>query len=595
MIDNKTYRKSLFILSTISVVLNILMFIPFGKTFTNAESLIKFLLLPIVVGCLNLVITLKKFSEYRPTSRFQSYASYLPIFSYLVATFVYAIFMMNRADPMAVFSYNKYIFLMIGFAILAVGLSFLLCIMDKVNLYLTKNQINVLDIAIYVAFILDVILVKTTVLNPYVDVELANSSALNIIFGIVIGIAVLYLLFARAFRFYRANEEFTMRNKDELIEKWSKKRDEAYSDAELVILYSLHNYANTRFEIEDTENKIVTPEGYVSVNSEELTELKKKYKDLVANKKVVDKQHEKLKDEYIALQNKVKLDVAQAELEGLKKQKDLLDASIKEENTRLEDDVKQYEEELAAFEEKKAQLEKERTALLAELNFSSISEAREKERLEAEAKAMNARPARPKVEKVFKPSYEDMINFAKTIKGENLSVISNEAGTSHKFLVGKKPYLLLQKTNSDYRVTFCVKEEAIIDYLQSYPGEISVAKSPKGGNFLKIANTGELDEDLLKKVISESLAAELDAEEKAQAAKDAEKQAKLDAKEQEKRNRELLKEAERIVAKAKREEEKAALRAKREEEKQAAKLAAEEAKLAKATSEKNTNSNEEAA
>ena len=65
MIDNKTYRKSLFILSTISVVLNILMFIPFGKTFTNAESLIKFLLLPIVVGCLNLVITLKKFSEYR--------------------------------------------------------------------------------------------------------------------------------------------------------------------------------------------------------------------------------------------------------------------------------------------------------------------------------------------------------------------------------------------------------------------------------------------------------------------------------------------------------------------------------------------------
>ena len=35
-----------------------------------------------------------------------------------------------------------------------------------------------------------------------------NSSVLNIIFGIVIGGAVLYLLFARLFRFYRTNEEF---------------------------------------------------------------------------------------------------------------------------------------------------------------------------------------------------------------------------------------------------------------------------------------------------------------------------------------------------------------------------------------------------
>ena len=152
MNDNKTYRKSLFILSTIAVGLNLLMFIPFGKSFGSAEVLVKFILLPIVVAALNIIITLKKFSEYRPTNRFQSFASYLPIFSYLVASFIYVIFMVNRAEPTIAFSYSNYIFLMIGFATLAVGTICLLYIMDKVNLSLSKNQVNVIDILMYVAF-----------------------------------------------------------------------------------------------------------------------------------------------------------------------------------------------------------------------------------------------------------------------------------------------------------------------------------------------------------------------------------------------------------------------------------------------------------
>ena len=253
----------------------------------------------------------------------------------------------------------------------------------------------------------------------------------------------------------------------------------------------------------------------------------------------------------------------------------------------MDEDIKQYEEEKRLFDEKLEQLEKEKAALLAELNFESIEQAREKERQEAEAKAANAIVAKPKIEKVFKPSYEEMVSYAQSLEGENLSVVINPAGNQHKFLVGKKPYLLMQKTNSDYRITFCVNEEDILGYLRNYPGEISVAKSPKGGNFLKISNTGELDEEFLKKLISEALPAELNAEKNALLAKEAEKQAKLEAKEQEKRNRELLREAERIVARAKREEEKAALKAKKEAEKQAAKLAAQKMK------EENGNTSEE--
>lgn len=72
---------------------------------------------------------------------------------------------------------------------------------------------NVIDILMYVAFALDIILMRVFVLDPYINIALNNSSALNIIFGIVIGGAVLYLLFARLFRFYRTNEEFVVRDK----------------------------------------------------------------------------------------------------------------------------------------------------------------------------------------------------------------------------------------------------------------------------------------------------------------------------------------------------------------------------------------------
>lgn len=111
----------------------------------------------------------------------------------------------------------------------------------------------------------------------------------------------------------------------------------------MVILYALHNYAKERFDVE--ESKISVQEGYVNVNSDELSKLKAKYKELKTSKSLADAKHQKMKAEYIALQNKVKLDVAKTELEGLEKQFEILNASITEENARLEDDIKQYEEE----------------------------------------------------------------------------------------------------------------------------------------------------------------------------------------------------------------------------------------------------------
>jgi hypothetical protein len=181
---------------------------------------------------------------------------------------------------------------------------------------------------------------------------------------------------------------------------------------------------------------------------------------------------------------------------------------------------------------------------------------------QGEIKAKEEQPApkaepKPKVEKVLVPTYDEVLAIAKTVQGENIECNVNPNGTMHKFTSEGKVFLIMQKTASDYRVTFSVLEEDIMENLRKYPGVVEVAKTPKTGNFLRLVNKSEFDVETLKGFVTASLDCVKDAERRVQEAKEAEKQAKLEAKEQEKRNKELLKEAEKIVAKAKKDEEKA--------------------------------------
>ena len=302
----------------------------------------------------------------------------------------------------------------------------------------------------------------------------------------------------------------------------------------------------------DEYEKVALPDGAVAVDKNELNSLEDEVKKLKSFKETYASKHEKLKQEYFALQNKVKLDVANTELEGLNKQLSLLDSSIEEENARVQADVAQYEEEKAQFEEKKAQFDADKAALLAELNVESFDALKAKE----EQPAPKAEP-KPKVEKVLVPTYDEVLAMAKAVQGEEIECNVNPNGTMHKFTSAGKAFLILQKTSSDYRVTFSVLEEDIMENLRKYPGVVEVAKTPKTGNFLRLINKSEFDVETLKGFVAASLDCVKDAERRVQEAKEADKQAKLEAKEQEKRNKELLKEAEKIVAKAKKEEEKA--------------------------------------
>ena len=559
---NKKDRKVLFILAIITLGLSLVMFVPFGSSFSSLENLIKFLILPIAIAAINVVITGTKFREYRPTNRFNVLVSYLPIFTYLTSSFVYLAFLLNRADATAVYGYNAYIFLQIFFGLFVAVLILLLSCMDKVNLKLSKNQVNVVDILMYVAFAFDVVVMRDLVTSKYVGLELTNHTAWHTIGCIVIGLVILTSLFYRLNQLYVENEEFVSHDKDELIAKWLQAREDAYYNAELVILYSMYNYTRERVAIKGDEqpSNVIIDESNVVVNADELATIKQQLKELKVQSKENAAKHNKMKEAYAALQGQVKLQVANTELEALKKELSVVTSSIESLQATFDGDNAVYVEEKAQLEEKVNQLAAERAALIAELGLDKPKEEKQKEA-----------PKQVKEEKVFVPSYDEMVKYALSLDNSELSVVPNATGTQHKFLVGKKPYLVMQKTRNDYRITFMADEQGLFEYLKGYPALISVATTPKGGNWLKLANTGELDTEFLKEIIKGSLEAELAQEAAIIAQKEAEKQAKLEAKELEKENREKLREAERIIAKAKREEEKAALKAQKEAEKAAIK------------------------
>ena len=552
MHENKKYRSSLYILSSVALGLCFVLFIPFGSVLGKVEALIKFFVLPLAILIINALITVKKFEDYRPSSRFLSYVSYLPMFALVASLCVNLILISNRAEPTAVFSFEKYIVLIAVLTVVALLAVAVLFNLEKVNVKLSKNQVNIIDVLMYVACICVLVLAKLVVGDKYVNVELYNASALNIAVGLLIGLILLGALYLRSKQLYETNAEFVHRDKQALIDEWRKAHDDAYYNGELMVLLALNNYAKERLIFDEYE-KVALPDGAVAVDKNELNSLEDEVKKLKSFKEAYASKHEKLKQKYFALQNKVKLDVANTELEGLNKQLSLLDSSIEEENARVQADVAQYEEEKAQFEEKKAQFDADKAALLAELNVESFEALKAKEE---EQPAPKAEP-KPKVEKVLVPTYDEVLAMAKAVQGEEIECNVNPNGTMHKFTSAGKVFLIMQKTSSDYRVTFSVLEEDIMENLRKYPGVVEVAKTPKTGNFLRLINKSEFDVETLKGFVAASLDCVKDAERRIQEAKEADKQAKLEAKEQEKRNKELLKEAEKIVAKAKKEEEKA--------------------------------------
>lgn len=140
----------------------------------------------------------------------------------------------------------------------------------------------------------------------------------------------------------------------------------------------------------------------------------------------------------------------------------------------------------------------------------------------------------PKTQKVFMPTYKEVVNFGSKMKDKEITVVANAKATQHKFYLGKKLFLVTQKTNNDYRVTFLSKKDDAIELVVDYPGVVTKATSPKGDEWFKITNKGELDRAFLKGLVTKSATTLEELLEEQKAAKALETKAKREAKAAEK-------------------------------------------------------------
>lgn len=77
----------------------------------------------------------------------------------------------------------------------------------------------------------------------------------------------------------------------------------------------------------------------------------------------------------------------------------------------------------------------------------------------------------------------------------------------------------MQRTNSDYRITFLAKNSYAMKLLNRVPGAIVKPNTPKGDNWFKITNKGDIKGEILKEIITKSYEYLVNLEAKAEAKK----------------------------------------------------------------------------
>lgn len=111
-----------------------------------------------------------------------------------------------------------------------------------------------------------------------------------------------------------------------------------------------------------------------------------------------------------------------------------------------------------------------------------------------------------KKEKKFSPTFEKMVEYAKSFSDrEGFKVNENAKGNLLKFYLGKKMFLVMQSTASDYRISFITTPDKFVKYVTSKPGVFVVPKNLSDNNWIKFTNKGKEDTKVVKDIIKQAV------------------------------------------------------------------------------------------
>ena len=547
-------RKLFHLFAVISIALSFIVCVPFSlESVSLFEIIVKYMVIPAAIAVFTLLAWSTKFRSYRPAVKFTSIITSTPVFSYTAAVVFNTLLILVRNS--VVYDQLKYNLLIIFLAAILVALIVFSHIFYKLVILFSKNEAMIVDGVIAVVALFLTIL-GCMIAFDYKDFGgFETNSVFFILVPVILGLAAAALHFICVNSAAQQKQEYVLKSRQELYDAWENNCLTAvkiYEIARENILETLLNYNLDELGFEElAEEETVEP-----VANENTDELQQKIAELEEQNKALKEQLEQAL-EVIATSKDMIVDTLQKCADN--------DADLIMDSLQHSLDVIVSEREVIAESRKKleAEIEAKKAELQAKIDEHAAkvaaeeaakAEAEEKARQEAERRAKEAEE-RAKEKKAIEPEFAAVVEYSNSVgkdqDGVELSV--NDKQTVYKFVHNGTAYITLQKTNNDYRISFLAKTEDMRTLLYQYNGVISFekvvefAKAKYSIQQLKVVYKGDesITFEAVQELLTNSLAALLEAEElEAQAV--AKEQA---AKERAKLAEQALREKERAIAK----------------------------------------------
>ena len=471
-------KEKIFTLVTnsISFLLFLAILVPFGAgSVSNFEVIFKFVIAPILM-CL--IFALNSYVKYVVGSnayKYTSFSAYAGIFLYFVGLFGYTVLVMLKSGAGSVYNISQWIILLLIFVLAACLFAVLGIFVNRFVIFISTKENVFLDLGLFVVLVALTAVLKSVVAK-HVGLAVLSADALKfIVVPAMFGLAIVLFLVFVMLNYLNYNERFVYASRKELIEKWNEGREAVYKQAELDILYNLYDFSKSELGIEE-----------IVVFDEEETPVEEVVEEAAPVEEVVE---EAAPVEEVVEEAAPEVEKVEEVVEPVQVQEEIDPKLLEEVDSKISELLK----------------------LKEELTTEEVEEVQEE-----------IKTSLP--EKEFKPSFADMVRYAKNLKGVTFQ--GNEQGTNYKFLVDKKVFLILNDTPRDYRLTFLMDLPQASEYAQILA--FSKAKSPKGIYSFKLVSKGEFDEETIKGIIKGSYEMVEIIKERAIAEKEAEKARKAE-------------------------------------------------------------------
>ena len=595
-------RKLFHLFAVISIALSLLVCIPYSLAkVTLFEIIVKYMVIPCVIGVFTFICWSGKYRSYRPAVKFTTIVTYTPLFSYIAAILFNTLLLLVRNT--SVYSQLKFNLLVMGLAAVLVLVIALAHVYSKFVIKFSKNEALVAD-AIFAVLALAYTIGGASIAFDYRAIGgLEFKSVLYILIPLILGAAAAWLHVLIINNANEQKQEYVVKSRQELYQLWEENcltAKKIYEAARENILESLLNYNLEELGFEEVE-AVEEPVEEVAVAAD--PELENKVNELEAEKEALVGQNNELNEQNQSLEERV--NALEEQNKALKEQLDEVLAVIATSKDMIVDtlqkcadndtdlimdslqhslDVIKSEREAVAESRQKleAEIEAQKAEIQAKLDAhaekvaleeKAKAEALEKARLDAERRAKEAEE-RAKEKKPIEPDFAKVVEFAVSVgkDRDDIELSVNDKQTMYKFLHDGTAFIALQKTNNDYRISFLAKTEAMRELLYQYNGIVSFdkvvefEKAKYTVQQLKAVYKGDesLSIEVVQELLTNSLAVLLEAEElEAQAI--AKEQA---AKERAKLAEQALREKERALAKEEAKRQKELQKAQEEAEKE---------------------------